>query len=203
MSGGQTPKSSRCASPGIAANGSSDWMVVVFRDASQLGRVDKDNDVSCVSLANGAISKILGICSTLKKRSFSSLARNSKDSSGKPAITSSSKLHSSPSNPRLLYLQNQTFALCTESGSVTCGNIREGSRINSRCTPDMPSFHFNALALPKVRFWPKAEVVRACLPGRLVSNFVVLRPTKLFIHSTSSMALPCHAHRVICAGHTD
>jgi len=169
LSGGQTPKSARCASPGIAANGSSDWMVVVFRDASQLGRVDKDNDVSCVSLANGAISKILGICSTLKKRSFSSLAMNSKDSSGKPAITSPSKLHSSASDPRLLYLQNQTFALCTESGSATCGNIREGSRISSRCTPDMPSFHFNALALPKVRFWPKTACrtrLAACKTGK-------------------------------------
>jgi hypothetical protein len=80
------------------------------------------------------ISQIFGICSICRKRSSLSLPRNSKDSSGKVAITSSSKLHRALRGARLLYLQCHTLALRTNSGSATDGNLRAGSRIKSRCT---------------------------------------------------------------------
>jgi hypothetical protein len=134
-----------------------------------IGRV-----VSRCSLLSGEISQIFGMCSICRKRSSLSLPRNSKDSSGKVAITSSSRLHRAPRGARLLYLQCHTLALRTNSGSATDGNLRAGSRIKSRCTFGISFFHIPAL----VRYLASAlgqkrKFARAYPPWPLVSNFIV------------------------------
>ena len=158
-------------------------MVVVFLEASQLGSVDRESVVSRCSLLSGEISQIFGMCSICRKRSSLSLPRKSKDSSGKVAITSSSKLHRAPRGARLLYLQCHTLALRTNSGSATDGNLRAGSRIKSRCTSGISFFPITALVQYLASaLGQKRKFARACQPWLLVSNFIVLCPSLLFVH---------------------